>query len=129
MADKTKASGGALTSPAALELWGPALAGAAQWNGKMCEGFAMLGSEWLDFVNRRLKEDLHFPQRVCACRTTEQVHDTYAAFWRQAMDDYQREFAVMAKLGSELLSSSLSAAQDRAEEAARELRHSFAAAA
>jgi hypothetical protein len=130
MADNAKVNGGMVLTPAAgIELWGPALAGAAKWNGRMCEGFALLGSEWLDFVNRRLKEDLNLPQRVCACRSAEELRDTYTVFWRQAMDDYQKEFTVMAKLGSGFLSNSLTAAQSRLEEAARELRQPFAAAA
>jgi hypothetical protein len=130
MADKAKANGGMTLAPAVgLELWGPALAGAAKWNGKMCEGFALLGSEWLDFVHRRLKEDLNLPQRVCACRSPEELRHTYVAFWQQALDDYQKEFTVMAKLGSGFVSNSLTAAQSRAEEAARELRQPFAAAA
>jgi hypothetical protein len=95
----------------------------------MYEGFAMLGGEWLDFVNRRLKEDLKLPQRMCACRTPEEVRDTYASFWRQAVDDYQKEFALLSRLGSGLVSTSLTAAQTRIEEAARELRQPFAAAA
>jgi hypothetical protein len=131
MADGIKANGGptGLPGPTGFELWGPALAGAARWNGRMYEGAAMLGNEWLDFVNRRLKEDLNFPHRVCACRTAEEVRDTYASFWRRAMDDYQREFTVMARLGSGLVASSINAAQSRAEEAAREFRQPFAAAA
>jgi hypothetical protein len=130
MADNAKVNGGSVLMPTTgFELWGPALAGAAKWNGKMCEGYALLGSEWLDFVNRRLKEDLNLPQRMCACRSPEEMRDAYAAFWRQAIDDYQKEFTVMAKLGSGFVSSSLSAAQSRAEEAARELRQPFAAAA
>jgi hypothetical protein len=55
--------------------------------------------------------------------------DIYVAFWHQAIDDYQKEFAVMVKLGSGLLSNSLTAAQTRAEEAAREVRQQLAAAA
>src|SRR5262245_31248294 len=105
MADNIKANGGAhLTSTSAFELWGPVVAVAVKRNGKRYEDVAMLGKQWLDFVNRRLKEDLNFPHRVCACRSPDELRDTYAAFWRQAMDDYQKEFAVMAKLGSGLLS-------------------------
>jgi hypothetical protein len=129
MSDKVKANGSAVMPPVGYELWGPALVGAAKWNGKMYEGFATLGSEWLDFVNRRLKEDLNFPQRICACRSPDEVRETYVGFWSQAVDDYQKEFAVMAKLGSGFLSNSLTAAQKRAEETAREFRQSFAAAA
>jgi hypothetical protein len=111
------------------ELWAPALAGAAKWNGKMYEGLATLGSEWLDFVNRRLKEDLNLAPRVCACRSPDEMRDTYVAFWRQAIDDYQKEFGVMVTLGGGLLSNSLTAAQTRAEEAAREVRRQLAEAA
>src|SRR5262245_1767088 len=130
MSDNSRANGGAQAMPAlGTELWGATMVGAAKWNGKMYEGLAMLGSEWLDFVNRRLKEDLRLPQRVCACRTPEQVRDTYAIFWRQAVDDYQKEFALLSRLGSGFLSNSLTAAHIRVEEAARELRQPFAEAA
>ena len=138
MSDYSRANGGATLMPAlgpmlgpvlGAELWGAALAGSVKWNGKMYEGFAMLGSEWLDFVNRRMKEDLRLPQRVCACRTPEEVRDIYTGFWRQAVDDYQKEFALLSRLGSGFLSTSLTAAQTRVEEAARELRQPFAAAA
>src|SRR5262249_43897427 len=121
---------GATVMPAlGAELWGATLAGAAKWNGKMYEGMAMLGSEWLDFVNRRLKEDLRLPQRLCACRTPVEVRDIYATFWRQAVDDYQKELALLSRLGSGFLSNSLTAAQTRVEEAARELRQPLAEAA
>lgn len=130
MSEYSRANGSAMPMPAlGAELWGAALAGTVRWNGKMYEGFAMLGGEWLDFVNRRLKEDLKLPQRMCACRTPEEVRDTYASFWRQAVDDYQKEFALLSRLGSGLVSTSLTAAQTRIEEAARELRQPFAAAA
>jgi hypothetical protein len=59
----------------AFALWGPALAGAAQWNGKMYEGIATLASEWLNFVTRRLKDDLRLPQHLCACRSPEAMRD------------------------------------------------------
>ena len=130
MSDTSRANGGATAMPVLdPELWGPPLAGAVKWNGKMYEGLAMLGSEWLDFVNRRLKEDLRLPQRVYACRTPEEVRDTYAGFWRQAMEDYQKELATLTRLGSGLVSNSLTAAQSRADEAAREMRQPLAAAA
>jgi hypothetical protein len=111
------------------EFWGSALAGTVTWNGKMYEGMATLGCEWLDFVNRRMKEDLRLPQRVCACQSPEELRDTYASFWRQAADDYQKELARLSQLSSGVLSTSLTATQTRVEEAARELRQPFATAA
>jgi hypothetical protein len=125
-----KANVGPFMTPAmGYELWGPALAGAFKWNAKMYEGLAMLGSEWLDFVNRRLKEDLRLPQRVCACRSPDEIQDVYAAFWQQAVAEYQKEFAVTAKLASGFLNNSLTAAQSRVEETAREMGRSYVEAA
>ena len=117
------------TPAAAFAFWGPALAGAAKWNGKMYEGLAMLGSEWLDFVTRRLKEDLRLPQQLCACRSPEETRDVYVAFWQRAAEDYQKEFTVMAKLNSGFINNSMVAAQNRIEEAAREMSRPFADAA
>jgi hypothetical protein len=137
MPDKsTSRTGGATTSlspsmppGAGYAMWGPALAGAVKWNGRMYEGFAMLGSEWLDFVNRRLKEDLTLPQRLCACRSPEEAGQAYMGFWQQAVEDYQKEATVMAKLASGFLNHSLTAAQSRAEEAAREFIRPYSEAA
>ncbi|HEX5999617.1 MAG TPA: hypothetical protein VFZ16_09505 [Hyphomicrobiaceae bacterium] len=130
MSDNARASNGAVVMPAlGPELWGPALAGAVKWNGKMYEGLALMGSEWLDFVNRRLKEDLKLPQLVCACSSPEEMRDIYAGFWNQAVDDYQREMVVMARLSSGFVTNSLAAARTRIEEATREMRHPMQVAA
>lgn len=123
-------NGGLFVTPAvAFALWGPVLAGAAKWNGKMYEGFAMLGSEWLNFVTRRLKEDLRLPQQLCACRSPEETRDVQVAFWQRVVEDYQKEFTVMAELGSGLVNNSMVTAQDRIEEAARDMSRPFADAA
>src|SRR5574342_284108 len=93
-----------MTPATGYALWAPAFAGAVKWNGRMYQGFATLGSEWLDFVNRRLKEDLSFPQRLCASQTPEEVRQVYVAFWQKAADDYQNELTVMSRLASGFLS-------------------------
>jgi hypothetical protein len=118
-----------MTPATGYALWAPALAGAVTWNGRMYQGFAMLGGEWLDFVNRRLKEDLSFPQRLCASQTPEEVRQCYVAFWQKAVEDYQKELAVMTRLASGFLNNSVTAAQNGAEDAAREIRRPLSQAA
>jgi hypothetical protein len=110
-------------------IWAPAVAGAINWNGRMYQGFAMLGSEWLDFVNRRLKEDLNFPQRLCTSQTPEEMRQCYVAFWQKAVDDYQKELTVMTRLAGGFLNNSVAAARNGAEETAREMTRSFPEAA
>jgi hypothetical protein len=123
-------NGGLFPTPvAAFAMWEPVLAGAAKWNGKVYEGLAILGSEWLDFVTRRLKEDLRLPQQLCACRSPEEIRDVHVAFWQRAVEDYQKEFTIVANLGNGFVNNSLVAAQNRIEEAEREMSRSFAEAA
>jgi hypothetical protein len=118
-----------MTPATGYALWAPAFAGAVKWNGRMYQGFATLGSEWLDFVNRRLKEDLSFPQRLCASQNPEEVRQVYITFWQKAVDDYQKELTVMTRLATGFLSNSVSAAKNGAEETAREISRRFSEAA
>jgi hypothetical protein len=121
--------GSSMAATTGYAMWAPAVAGAVEWNGTMYHGLTMLGTEWLDFVNRRLKEDLSFPQRLCASRSPEELRQTYLGFWEQAVTDYQKELTVMTKLASGFLSNSVTAAQTRAEEAAREIGRPLSEAA
>jgi hypothetical protein len=117
-------------SPATgLAFWGPALAGTARWNGQVYEGLATLGSEWLDFVTGRLKQNLRLPQQLCSCRSPEEIRDLHAAYWQRAIEDYRTEFAIMAKLGSTFVNNNMAVAQNRIEAAAREMSRPFADAA
>jgi hypothetical protein len=75
------------------------------WNGKVFEGLARLGTEWVDFVNRRLKEDINLLPRLAACRCGEEVSNVYAEFWRNFGEDYSKEFATLSKLSGELATS------------------------
>jgi hypothetical protein len=51
------------------------------------------------------------------------------AFWQRAVEDYQKEFAVITKLGSGFVNNSMVAAQNRIDETAREMNRPFADAA
>jgi hypothetical protein len=84
-----------------LGIWGGALPQSPVWSGKVCEDLAMIGTEWVDFVSRRLKEDLNLLPRLAACKCTEDAFGVYATFWRKLGDDYSREFAALNKLVSE----------------------------
>jgi hypothetical protein len=85
-----------------LGMWPPMLGAMATWNRESQEGLAQLSNEWLAFANRRMKEDLSLPQRLLACQSPEEVWGLYAGFWRNLLNDYCNEYAVMMKLGGGL---------------------------
>jgi hypothetical protein len=110
------------TMPFAIPTWPmpiwPSMADAASWNGKVLQGLTLLGGEWLDFVTRRLKEDVNLPTKFAACRSPNEISSVYAAFWKKLVDDYWKEFAVLGKLGGDIAASAGSVQRRRAEAAA-----------
>jgi hypothetical protein len=107
------------TMPFAIPVWPmpiwPSMADTASWNGKVLQGLTLLGGEWLDFVTRRLKEDVNLPTKFAACRSPNEISLVYAAFWQKLVDDYWKEFAVLGKLGGGVAASAGSVQRRRAE--------------
>ena len=88
-----------------IGFWGLGASHEIAWNGKVFEGLARLGIEWVDFVNRRLKEDINLLPRLAACRCAEEVSNVYAEFWRNLGEDYSKELAALSKLSGDLATS------------------------
>jgi hypothetical protein len=59
----------------------------------------------VDFVNRRLKEDINLMPRLAACSCATEASEVYAEFWRNLGEDYSKEFAVLGRLSGELATS------------------------
>jgi hypothetical protein len=108
---------------ALVEFNRPALAAMAQMNGKVYENIATLNKTWVEFINRRLKEDLAVPQHLAACKTVQEMYGVYTDFFQTAVADYQSEFEQMSKLGKSLAEETVNALQTRLEETAHSTRH------
>ena len=74
---------------ALLEASRPTLSAAAEVNGRLYETVAALNTEYVGFVNRRLKEDLGLPQQFAACRTLEDLYGVYTGFFQRAVEQYR----------------------------------------
>jgi hypothetical protein len=115
MLDKPAAAGRSPDQPKSMKsgvplwplgLWGFGASHEIGWNGKVYESLARLGTEWVDFVNRRLKEDINLLPRLAACSCAAEASKVYAEFWRNFGEDYAKEFAEFNKLSGELATSS-----------------------
>jgi hypothetical protein len=82
----------------AFSMWNPLLASALGGNAQAQEGFGTIASEWQDFVQRRLKEDLALMQRLAHGGTPDQILAAYSDFWQKAAEDYGKEFTTMSRL-------------------------------
>src|SRR5262245_35016052 len=85
--------------------WGLAASREIAWNGRVFEGLARLGTEWVHFVNRRLTEDINLLPRLAACRCAEEVSNVYAEFWRTLGEDYSKELAALSQLSGDVATS------------------------
>ncbi len=99
---------------ALLEASRPTLSAAAEVNGRLYESMAALNTEYIGFVNRRLKEDLGLPQQFASCRTLEDVYGVYTGFFQRAVEQYRAEFEQIAKLGQTMASDAANQMQDQA---------------
>lgn len=92
-----------------MGFWGLGAPNEIAGNPKVFEGLARLGTEWVDFVDRRLKEDIGLLPRLAACRCAEDVSNVYAEFWRTLGEDYTKELVALSKLSGEVATSAFSA--------------------
>jgi len=107
---------------ALMEMNRPALAAMADVNGKVYENLATMNKKWVEFVNRRLKEDFAMPKQLAACKSVQEMYGVYADFFQTAVTDYQSEFEQMSKLGKSIADDATQAMQARIEDATRATR-------
>jgi len=111
-----------------FNVWAPALSFSGEWNAKLGESFANLGSEWQEFVSRRMQDDLSLLQQMGSSQSPEQAWTTYVKFWQKAAEDYAREFATMSRLTGDIVNSSITGLQQRMQATASELQPTAKAA-
>jgi Phasin protein len=83
-----------------LEICQPIVQGMTQYSGALCDGYAAMGTEWLNFVNRRLHADMSLPGRLVKCASPQYLFQEWAAFMTMTAEDYRNEFARLAEMNT-----------------------------
>ena len=84
----------------AIQIWQPLLSAAMEWNGRILEIVTTLNKGWLHFANRRFEEDLALQEHLWGCKTLQDVWGVCNEYSQKAVNDYQRGFAEIARLGA-----------------------------
>ena len=58
-----------------------------------------MNTAWLEFANRRLKENLALPEHIAGCTTVPRLLWVYNSYCRTAVEDYQAAVAEIQRLG------------------------------
>lgn len=106
----------------ALPAMQPPLAAMAGFNGKLWESLAQFSTEWVGFLNRRLKEDWAVPQRMAACTCPQELQQVYVDYWSKAFAQYQEELGRLARLGETVTHQTASALQRQMQAMTHETR-------
>ena len=78
----------------------PAMEAMAEINSRVLEQIAAVNSEWTKFVQRRKQQDFGLPQQLAQCHSPQDFFRIYAEFTQSAFQQYQQEFAEIARMNS-----------------------------
>lgn len=84
------------------QLWQPAMHAIGAWSETVGPAIAKCQSEYLDFMQRRIKADCAFAEKLSRCKSPNEVFNTYSGFWATVADDYQKQIQKSAELASSL---------------------------
>lgn len=98
-----------------LEICQPIVDGLTKCSGILSDGYAAMGNEWLNFVNRRLHTDLSLPGRLAKCGSPQDLFREWATFVTAAAEDYRNEFSRLAEINSSASQRAMSSVRSNGE--------------
>ena len=82
--------------------WQQAMSAVGAWNEKIGSAVAKCQGEYLEFVQRRIKADCSFAQRLAGCKSPGDVLSTYTGYWEAAANDYRSQIETSAEMAQAL---------------------------
>ena len=101
----------------------PLLAVATDVNGKLLESVASAQKEWVDFVHRRVKENLAASQRLLNCKSLTDVQEVYSQYLLTAFEHYREQSGKIVQTGKSMTEGLAQTMESRAGEIAQQTRH------
>ena len=101
----------------------PLLAVATDVNGKLLESVASAQKEWVEFVHRRIKENLAASQRLLSCKSLADVQEVYSQYLQTAFEHYREQSEKVIQIGKSMTEGLVHTMESRAGEIAPQRRH------
>ena len=101
----------------------PLLAVATDVNGKLLESVASAQKEWVDFVHRRIKENVAASQRLLNCKSLADVQEVYTQYLLTAFEHYREQSEKVAQTGKSMTDGLVQTMESRAGKIAPQTRH------
>ncbi|MCO4846496.1 MAG: phasin family protein [Yoonia sp.] len=78
-------------------------------------GWMELNQHWMNFLGDRFKQDTALLQKLSKCTDPAEMTAAHTEFYKETVEDYQREFAEMTKLGQQAIGQLSKTAKSAAE--------------
>ena len=101
----------------------PLLAVATDANGKLLESVASAQKEWVEFVHRRIKENVAASQRLLNCKSLTDVQEVYTQYVLTAFEHYREQSEKVVQTGKSMTEGLGQTMEPRADEIAQKTRH------
>ena len=101
----------------------PLVAVATDVNGKLLESVASAQKEWVEFVHRRIKENLAASQRLLNCKSLTDVQEVYSQYLLTAFEHYREQSEKVVQTGKSMTEGLVQTTASRADEIAQQTRH------
>jgi Phasin protein len=92
-----------------IEVCQPIVEGLTQYSSALSDGYAAMGTEWLNFVNRRFHVDMSLAGRLAKCSSPQALMQEWSTFMTTAAEDYRNEFTRLAEMNSTASQRAISA--------------------
>jgi hypothetical protein len=101
----------------------PLLAVATDANGKLLESVACAQKEWVEFVHRRIKENVAASQRLLNCKSLADVQEVYTEYLLTAFEHYREQSEKAVQTGKSMTDGLVQTMESLATEVAQQPRH------
>ena len=95
----------------------PLFAVVTNMNGKFLESAAGVQMDWVEFVNRRIKEDIAVSERLINCQSLGDMQQIYSQYFQTAFEQYREQFERAAQRGTSMTEVVAESVEPRAREA------------
>ena len=92
-------------------------------NGKLLESVASAQKEWVEFVHRRIKENVAASQRLLNCKSLADVQEVYTEYLLTAFEHYREQSEKAVQTGKSMTDGLVQTMESLATEVAQQPRH------
>jgi uncharacterized protein YgfB (UPF0149 family) len=91
----------------------------AEMHGSFLESIATAQKDWMDFVHRRITEDVAASRQLMRCTSLAQMHQVYSEYFETALDQYQKQSQKVVQRGESMAQHLAETTEAASKEAAR----------